>query len=244
MMRWLLLLRAVGLVGSAPSVAPFGRDERLDPLEIALGGLGAVLEQRAGVAVAAAGVRRAARVPRRSARAARRRSRSSRRAVGVEVAAERELQREACARRRRLSSSASSSCESRASPRGGDAVGLAGAAGRLGAAGAARAAARSPVERAGGRDRRRRAAARARRLSMRAVALEAAQRRVERAVGDAPERAERLAEALLQLVAVERLLLEQSEDGELEHVGLLVSMASVRDVRYIAPIYRGEYTRR
>ena len=54
----------------------------------------------------------------------------------------------------------------------------------------------------------------------RAVALEAAQGGIERAVRDAPEEAEGLAEALLQLVAVERLLFEQAQDGDLEHVGL------------------------
>ena len=40
---------------------------------------------------------------------------------------------------------------------------------------------------------------------------------IERAVRDAPEEAEGLAEALLQLVAVERLLFEQAQDGDLEH---------------------------
>ena len=66
------------------------------------------------------------------------------------------------------------------------------------------------------------------------VALEPAQRRIERAVRDPPEEAEGLAEALLQLVAVQRLLLEQAEDGELQHDATPVVSA----VRYIGAIYR------
>ena len=46
----------------------------------------------------------------------------------------------------------------------------------------------------------------------RAVALEAPQGRIERAVGDPPEPAERLRELPGQLVAVHRLLLEEPQD--------------------------------
>ena len=70
-------------------------------------------------------------------------------------------------------------------------------------------------------------------ISIASVAFEAAQRRVERAVRDTPERAQGLAEALAQLVAVEGLFFQQSEDGEVEHISSVT-------VRYIAPIYRGE----
>ena len=51
----------------------------------------------------------------------------------------------------------------------------------------------------------------------RAVTFEPAQRRVERSVRDAPQRSERLTETLAQLVAVERLFLQESEDGQVEH---------------------------
>src|SRR5204862_1056809 len=51
----------------------------------------------------------------------------------------------------------------------------------------------------------------------RAGTLQAPQRRVQRSERDAPERAERLGQALLQLVAVQRLLGQQSENCELQH---------------------------
>src|SRR5205085_65192 len=57
--------------------------------------------------------------------------------------------------------------------------------------------------------------------------LEPSQRRVERAVRDPPEEAQRLAQALLQLVAVERLLLEEAEDGELQHEKGLQSQVAI-----------------
>ena len=72
----------------------------------------------------------------------------------------------------------------------------------------------------------------------RAGALEPAQRRIQRAERDAPEGAEHLAQALLQLVAVEGLLLEQAEDGQLQHVagsrsGWPVASTSIYRRRYI-----------
>src|SRR5207244_13438592 len=54
-------------------------------------------------------------------------------------------------------------------------------------------------------------------LSDRPRLLEAPQRRIERAERDSPERTERLRKPFLQLIAVKRLLGEQSENGELEH---------------------------
>ena len=75
-------------------VAAFGRDQRVDPFEISLGGLGAVLEERPGVAVAAAGRRAAGARQAVGERSCAAGSSSSRRASAVEVAAERELQRE------------------------------------------------------------------------------------------------------------------------------------------------------
>ena len=47
--------------------------------------------------------------------------------------------------------------------------------------------------------------------------FEPPQRRVQRPERDAPERAERLGQPLLQVVAVQRLLGQQPENGELEH---------------------------
>src|SRR5439155_13466828 len=58
-----------------------------------------------------------------------------------------------------------------------------------------------------------------RRLGDPARGLQAPQRRVERAVADCgPERAELGGELLAQLVAVHRGLLQEAEDGEVEHV--------------------------
>ena len=83
--------------------------------------------------------------------------------------------------------------------------------------------------------------------------LEAAQRRVQRAERDAPERAERLGQPLLQLVAVKWLLGEQSENGELQHEALRSSEVAVRAPgvdpgplrsRYIESIYRATIARR
>ena len=51
----------------------------------------------------------------------------------------------------------------------------------------------------------------------RARPLQPAQRRVQRPERDAPERPQRLRQALLQVVAVARLLGEQPEDRELQH---------------------------
>ena len=50
-----------------------------------------------------------------------------------------------------------------------------------------------------------------------AVVLEAAQGGVQGTVRNAPEGAEGLAETLLQLVAVDRRLLQVAQDGEFEH---------------------------
>src|SRR5262245_55284541 len=76
------------------------------------------------------------------------------------------------------------------------------------------------VERAG-RDEARQAGARRRAtvrdLLDRARLLQPLERRIQRAERDAPERAERLGEALLQLVAVQRLFGQQAEDRELQH---------------------------
>src|SRR5205823_14115516 len=87
----------------------------------------------------------------------------------------------------------------------------------------------------GGRHRRRRRRrVRARRHDLdRARPLEPAERRVEGAVRDAPEEAEGVAEALLQLVAVQRLLLEEAEDGEFEH-----ALTPSNWLGYIDSIYR------
>src|SRR5215210_2768994 len=52
----------------------------------------------------------------------------------------------------------------------------------------------------------------------RSLLLEALQRRVQRAVRDAPEPPERVREALRELVAVHGPLLQQSEDRELQHL--------------------------
>ena len=170
------------------------------------GWTGPVLEERPGVAVDGAAGGRAARPWRAAARAAaRRRSSSASRSARLEVPAERELQRERCARRRRSSSvSSSAKC---ARPCVGDPVRLAGPRGRARARRRCRAAARSPSSEPVGTT----GAGRLDGFGLldRAVALEAAQRGIQRAERDAPQRAERLAEALLQLVAVERLLLRR-----------------------------------
>ena len=75
------------------------------------------------------------------------------------------------------------------------------------------------------------------RLLDRAGPLQPPQRRVQRAERDAPERAERLGQALLQLVAVQRLLGEQSENGELQH-GIELHEGGTGATRYIESIYR------
>ena len=166
-----------------------------------------MLEQRAGVAVAAAGRRASRARASRSASAARRRSSSSSRRVGIEVAAERELQREGALVVAGVSSSSSSCVEAGVAALG-DAVGLPGAAARPCGAPAQARRREVAVERAGGGDRRAPAVP----GSTISIAPSRSSRRsagIQRAVGDAPQRAERLAEALLQLVAVERLLLQR-----------------------------------
>src|SRR5262249_24604266 len=60
---------------------------------------------------------------------------------------------------------------------------------------------------------------------------------------DPQEHPERVAQPLAQLVSVERLLFEEAEDGEIEH-DAPVRGGCVRRrkrLRYIEPIYRGEY---
>ena len=192
------------------------RDQLVDPLEIVLGGPGPVLEERPGVAIDGA-------------------ARGSRRRLGEplgELGAAALEEREAVARRRGSrqnesfsanvrSSSASSSVSSSANsarPRVGDRGTPCGCAGPGRGRRRSRAAARSPSsEPVGTKPPARPGSLGLVDLLDRAGALEAAQRRVERAERDAPQRAERLRQALLQLVAVERLLGEQSEDGELQH---------------------------
>ena len=112
----------------------------------------------------------------------------------------------------------------------GEAVRLAGAPARLGAT-AQTGCGEVAGERAGGRDRRPGLVD----AFDRARPLQAAERRVQRAVRHAPQRTEGLPEALLQLVAVEGLLLQHSEDGELEHVRPFQGTG-----RYIGSIYRPE----
>src|SRR5581483_1819061 len=67
-----------------------------------------------------------------------------------------------------------------------------------------------------------------------ALALEPPDGRVERAVGDAPESAERVGQPLGELVAVHGPLLQQAEDRELEHPVRSLRVAS----RYIDRLYR------
>ena len=98
------------------------------------------------------------------------------------------------------------------------AVGLAGAQARAGPAAQA-GGGEVALERAGGHDAAGPATSGGLGGLDRAGAFEAAERRVQRAERDSPERTERLGQALLQLVAVKWLLGEQSENGELEHEG-------------------------
>ena len=93
MMRGLLLV-GTGLGRAGRRRRAFGRDQRVDPFEVSLGGIGAVLEQRARVAVAAAGAScagpAAEPVGERGAPA----REQLEAGLGIEVAAERELERE------------------------------------------------------------------------------------------------------------------------------------------------------
>ena len=70
-----------------------------------------------------------------------------------------------------------------------------------------------------------------------ALRLEAGERRVERAEADRGAAREQLTEPLLQLVAVELLLREQAEDGEVDHGGVVHG-------RYIGVMYRFDVTDR
>ena len=203
-MRWLLCL-GWGLLGSAPSSRPSAAMSASTHSRSRWVDCGAVLEQRARVAVAAARVpsgaraRGGRRARRGGARAARGAPSGSRWRQNASFSAKVRSSSPACRRR-------ASSCAKRASPcsvmRYALRVRRVAFGGRRWRA-AARSPSSEPVAGIGA----------ATGVGVddldRAVALEPAQRRVERAVGDAPERAERLAEALLQLVAVERLLLQR-----------------------------------
>src|SRR5205807_8280538 len=68
--------------------------------------------------------------------------------------------------------------------------------------------------------------------------LETAQRRIQGAVRAPPQEPEGLAQALLELVSVQRLLLQQTEDGEFEHL-----WAPSRDGIYRLDISDGQYGR-
>ena len=68
---------------------------------------------------------------------------------------------------------------------------------------------------------------------------EAAQRRVERAVGQRPEDPERGGEPLAQLVAVQRALVEQAEDRELEQRGA-AAVGRIGATVHCNAIYRGD----
>src|SRR4029078_2777659 len=87
-------------------------------------------------------------------------------------------------------------------------------------------------ERAGHRDRRRRCDVCGLDGLHRTRRLQAGERGIERAEGDARERSEDLPQALLQLVAMELGLLEDPEDGQLDHID-----------RYIGPIYQTQTSR-
>src|SRR2546421_2756597 len=75
-----------------------------------------------------------------------------------------------------------------------------------------------------------------------ALPLEPLQGRVERAVPHLPEAAQRLAEALLQLVAVHGALLEEPQDRQLEHLLRSLPIGSIHlldtSYRCITTIYR------
>src|SRR5581483_2764695 len=70
-----------------------------------------------------------------------------------------------------------------------------------------------------------------------ALLLEAADGRVERAVGDAPEPAQGVGQSLRELVAVHGPLFQQTEDRELEHPTPSVLRFDISP-KYIGPIYR------
>ena len=79
-------------------------------------------------------------------------------------------------------------------------------------------------------------------LDDQAVGLHAAQRRVQRAVRERPERAEEARQAFAQLVAVHRGFEEKTQDGQLQHPGHLLANSSVavtaqHRAQCIAPIY-------
>ena len=164
---------------------------------------------------------------------------------GVEEAAERELEREGAlvvadvvSREQRL--------ELLLTDRG-DAVGLSGASPGWRGTSRRRAAAASPLsEPVAGIAGAAGAPAGARPLttSIAPRALEAPQRGIEGAERDPPEGAERLAQPLLQLVAVAGLLLEQPEDRQLQHVVRSRSLIPIaRDARLCASIYRSDISR-
>ena len=135
---------------------------------------------------------------------------------GLEVTAQHELQREGALVVARVVGE-QQFLEARVAVVG-DAVRLAGAPARL--RGLALPRRREvAVEGAGGRDRDD-GEARGDALD-RPVAFETAERGVQRPVRDAPQRAEGFAEPLAQLVAVEWLFFQESEDGEVEHSLLL-----------------------
>jgi hypothetical protein len=72
----------------------FGRDQRIDPFDVSLRGLGAVLEQGPRVAIAAARCRRASGARQAVGQGGASAGEELEAGVRVEVAAERELQRE------------------------------------------------------------------------------------------------------------------------------------------------------
>ena len=195
--------------------AALGGDERVDPLEVALGGRGLVLDEGTGVAVARQRLAAPGELVRQLVPPALEELQPGRR---FEVAAEGELEGEGPVLVGARGRVGPEQLVEQGLAGGGDAVGLPGAAAAgAGAGGAGRRRPRRRSSRWPGWGSPRPGGGRRVDDLDGAHPLQPGQGRIERPVRHAPDVAEGVVEPLLQLVAVEGELLQEPQDRQFQH---------------------------